>query len=445
MPCDKLHRAKNPAGKERQTVSLFMNPAAFKTNAAKDKPQLSNPDPINFSPESFQDATDFIDFALAAALKIVNAHAGSFFLWDEFKKELVAIAVLGPYQNRAKNAQVKLREGILGVVADQGSPVWVKDIQDDRRFRLLKTNRLYRSNSFVLLPLIVHNRLLGVLNLTEKENLLPFSEQDFVQAQLFARLIATAYENLRVATRLRNENNQLHQTITRVREAHKDSEFLVSMGKLAAHLVHELNNPLDAIRRYINLALDQASEDSLTREYLLKTKGAVRRTLQVIRGLLQFSRESRSSAARKMELHQLLDETLKAMLQDPAFQAIKVTKKYCSIPIYIHDQDLAVVLKNLYQNAHHAMKGAGVLTVVTEVHHGTVRIVVEDTGCGIGETVKSHLFEPFFTTKTDGEGLGIGLSLCYEIIQRSGGQISCENVAGKGARFTLALPYENLG
>ena len=445
MPCVKLQLAKNPAGKGRQAISEFMNPTAVKTNASKDKPKLSNPDPRNFSPENFQDATDFIDFALDAALKIINAHAGSFFLWDEFKKELVAIAVRGPYQDRVRKAHVKLREGILGIAADQGSPVWVKDIEDDRRFRLLKTDRLYRSDSFVLLPLIVHNRLLGVLTLTEKENLLPFSEEDFVRSQLFAQLIATAYENLRVATRLRNENDQLHQTVARVREAHQDSEFLVSMGKLAAHLVHELNNPLDAIRRYVNLALNQASEDSLTREYLLKTKEAVRRTLQVIQGLLQFSRESRSSAARKMELHELLDETLKAIIQDPAFQAIKITKKYCPLPIFIHDQGLAVVLRNLYQNAHHAMKGAGVLTVTTEIQNGSARIVVEDTGCGIGETVKSHLFEPFFTTKTDGEGLGIGLTLCYEIIQRSGGQISCENVAGKGARFTLTLPYESLG
>ena len=96
--------------------------------------------------------------------------------------------------------------------------------------------------------------------------------------------MAVAYESLRSVSRLRRETEELHQTIADLKQSDKESKSLMSIGKLATNLAHELNNPLDAIRRYVNLALDQSLEDSLTREYLLKAKKAIRHAIRVIRG-----------------------------------------------------------------------------------------------------------------------------------------------------------------
>ncbi|MCM8775335.1 MAG: GAF domain-containing protein, partial [Candidatus Omnitrophica bacterium] len=241
---------------------------------------------------SISDPDIFTEYALEAALAVVEAHAGSLFLWNEFQKEFVMAAARGPYRDCSSGARIKLREGILGWVGDLGQPVLVKNIHSDHRFQALTTNRHYRTYSFISLPLIANNKLLGILNLTEREDLEPFTEKDFVRAQKFAKHVAIAYENLRAAANLKKENEQLHRANAELRKSFQELERFVSIGKLAANLAHELNNPLDAIRRYVNLALDQAMENSLIREYLLNAKKGIRRSIQVIRGLLQFSKDS---------------------------------------------------------------------------------------------------------------------------------------------------------
>ncbi len=392
---------------------------------------------------TFVDPNVFIDFVLDSILAIVDANVGSFFVWDEYAKELMLRAARGAGRDRIQGISIKLREGVAGWVAEKGLPVLVQDVRTDARFLEVRKNNQYHSHSFLSLPLIANNKLVGLINITERENRHPFSDEDLERAQAYANHIAIAYENIRTENRLRKENQELQQAVTDLKEVMKQQEPLVSLGKLVSHLAHELANPLDAIRRFVNLALDQVAQDGLTREYLLKAKQGIRRSVQVIRGLRELSTTTaKPKRTRQVELHSIIDQTLGTIVQDPTFENIAVEKQFCDKSLFVEDCGLQTVFQNLLQNAHHAMNGSGTITIMTKENDGQAVVSVRDSGHGVPEGVKTRIFEPFFTTKENGQGTGIGLTICREIVQRCGGQICFESAENEGTEFIISLPFE---
>ncbi|MCM8776315.1 MAG: HAMP domain-containing histidine kinase, partial [Candidatus Omnitrophica bacterium] len=136
----------------------------------------------------------------------------------------------------------------------------------------------------------------------------------------------------------------------------------------------------------------------------------------------------------------VIEQSIEIVNQDPHFEQIAFEKNLCQSPSYVPDRGLAVVFHNLFKNAQHAMNGVGTIRVSTQLQNGTVTVQVADTGPGIPESVRNRIFDPFFSTKSTEDGTGIGLTICREIIERSGGTITCDNDHGKGARFTITLP-----
>ena len=398
---------------------------------------------------SFSEVDPFVHFALDSILELTRAHAGSLFVWDEFSKELVLRSFQNPSGNRIRDVRIKLREGICGVVAEEGKSVLVKDIRDDSMLQAVKRNGRYQTFSFLCLPLVLNHKLLGVINITEKEDRAPFTHENWKQAELFAKHIALAYENLRLRHRLQTESVSLHRELSELKEVLSQQEKFVSIGKVASHLAHELSNPIDAIRRFVNLALDQVMEDSLARTYLLKAKDGIRHSLRVIRGLLALCRESLPREARHADLHTLIDQSVTTFTQHIPSVAFLVKKNFCDGQIFVRDCGLKLVFKNLFENAYHAMNGKasnephdGKLMVDTRRENGRVIVSVRDSGAGIPEEIRTRIFDPFFTTKKEGEGNGIGLAICQDIVERCGGQISLGNCVEGGAEFMITLPVQ---
>jgi signal transduction histidine kinase len=382
--------------------------------------------------------------ALESILAVTGAVAGSFFVWNETEKGLVLKSAQGPYRDRVPQSQVRLRDGILGWVGVQGSSVLVKDIAGDERFHSFKRSGQYRSSSFMSIPLSWNNQLLGVVNITERGNLAAFSEEDYKTARSFAAHIAVAYHRLKKSSRIKKENEDFYQTALILKRQLKEQQPLVSVGKLALNLTHELNNPLDAIRRYVNLSLEQSLEHTLTREYLLKAKGGIRRAIRVIRHLMHYA-AAHKPAFKTVEIHEIIKKSLDSISQDSRFKAIKIEKRLCDIPSRVLDHGLHLVLQNLYENACHAMKDEGVLTVETRREQDQIVIRVADTGHGVSEEIRSRLFEPFFSTKNHDEGIGMGLSICKEVVERSGGTMGCESISPRGTCFVITLPCAGRG
>ena len=221
------------------------------------------------------------------------------------------------------------------------------------------------------------------------------------------------------------------------------AERLAAVGKLAARVAHELNNPLDGILRYINLALrviDQNRADQAT-NYLQESRKGLTRMVRIISELLEFSR-STFTAFEEADINKIVEDAAKAMETLAAKNKVAIIRRYCPDMPNIQSGNLFQVFCNLVKNGIDAMSDGGELELTTRCDSHMAIIEVADTGAGISEDVRKNLFEPFFTTKANGQGTGLGLAICKEIIDKYNGKISVQNRKTQGCTFTVSIPLE---
>lgn len=227
----------------------------------------------------------------------------------------------------------------------------------------------------------------------------------------------------------------------RLEQQIRNSEKLASVGKLAAGVAHEINNPLGGILNCLyNLrkgALSPARRD----EYLISMEAGLRRVQKIVRQLLDFSQQHEPELT-QADINAVVERVL--VLTGHAFVAnhIRLVRQLGSdlTPIMLDRHMIEQVLMNLILNAIQAIRGEGVITIRTRIDQDTCAIDVEDTGCGIPPHVLPRIFDPFFTTKGTGEGTGLGLSVSLGIVERHGGRILVESTVGRGTVFTVSLP-----
>lgn len=221
------------------------------------------------------------------------------------------------------------------------------------------------------------------------------------------------------------------------------SEKLASLGKLAAGIAHEINNPLGGILIYSNLLLEDTDKNSPHYENLKKIVKETSRCKDIVKGLLEFARPKEPEAA-LIGVNKVLESSLAIMEKQALFQNISIKKTFESdMPKIIADSaQLQQVFMNIILNAAEAMAGNGTLTLSTSLNPDNTYIEVKfsDTGHGIKEENKKRLFEPFYSTKEVGKGTGLGLAISYGIIQQHNGTIEVKSQVGKGSTFTVKLP-----
>jgi len=221
------------------------------------------------------------------------------------------------------------------------------------------------------------------------------------------------------------------------------SEKLASIGKLAAGIAHEINNPLGAVLVYSHLILEDTPPGQPHHENLKKIVKETTRCKDIVTGLLDFARPKEPQRL-PTDIHDLLDRCLAFTEPQALFQNIRVEKVYSSsVPKIVADAgQLQQVFMNIIFNAAEAMDGAGTLTLRTSYDSARdeVAVAITDTGHGIKEENKKWLFEPFFTTKDVGKGTGLGLAISYGIIQKHRGTIEVQSELGRGTTFTIRLP-----
>jgi two-component system, NtrC family, sensor kinase len=236
----------------------------------------------------------------------------------------------------------------------------------------------------------------------------------------------------------------LHQLKTTQNELIQ-AEKLTSLGQLAASIAHEVNNPLSGVLVYTQLLEKKISSDKFSKEtslnYLSKMESELTRSTRLIRNLLDFARQSPPSL-RSVSINDVVDKALELASNSAELQNIEVNKEFgASLPNIMADFDqLQQVCTNLILNAVQAMPQGGKLNLRTSTLGSSVKIEVQDTGCGISEENMRKLFTPFFTTKVKGKGVGLGLAVAHGIIQRHHGRIEVQSKEGAGTTFTIYLP-----
>jgi two-component system NtrC family sensor kinase len=230
------------------------------------------------------------------------------------------------------------------------------------------------------------------------------------------------------------------------RQQIRRSEQLASVGRLAAGVAHEINNPLTGVLAFADLMRDKENMDDQDREDLNTIVRETKRVREIVRGLLDYARETPSVKA-ALNINNVIRQTTQLLGRREAFQHVNVVEVLADdIPMVDGDRNqLQQVFMNLALNACEAMAEGGTLMVSTFVADGRVVIKVADTGHGIRSEHLGQIFDPFFTTKPVGKGTGLGLSVSAGIIQRHDGTLEVESELGKGTTFTVTLPVAPAG
>jgi two-component system NtrC family sensor kinase len=221
------------------------------------------------------------------------------------------------------------------------------------------------------------------------------------------------------------------------------SEKLASLGKLAAGVAHEINNPLGGILIYSHLLLEDMSKDDIHYENLKKIVKETTRCKDIVKGLLDFARPKEPETT-EVNVNDVAENALSIIESQALFQNIDIRKEYITDPpkITADASQLHQVFINIILNAAEAMQGNGTLTIRTflDKEKKNIHIQFSDTGPGIDKETKARLFEPFFTTKEVGKGTGLGLAISYSLIRKHQGTIEVESQVGEGSTFTVQLP-----
>ena len=239
-----------------------------------------------------------------------------------------------------------------------------------------------------------------------------------------------------------------HEISDQARILHQDK--MMSLGRLAASVVHEINNPLSGVLNYLRLMSRILGQGPLAddrqekfKRYLDLVETETSRCSQIVSSLLSFSRRSPPSFG-PVQIEKLLQRCIILSRHKLELNNIQLESDVePNLPSVNGDfNQLQQCVINLIFNAIDVMPDGGTLNITAsnDVEEKSVTIAVNDTGPGIDQADLAHIFEPFVTTKSEGYGVGLGLSTVYGIMERHGGSIDAASPPGEGATFRLKLP-----
>jgi len=219
------------------------------------------------------------------------------------------------------------------------------------------------------------------------------------------------------------------------------SEKLASLGKLAAGVAHEINNPLTGVLTNSSLLLEDLDRDDPRREDVEVMVNETIRCREIVKRLLDFAKQTKPQK-RLASINTLIETIVLLVRNQASFRNVTIEKHLeADLPDVLVDPDqIQQVFVNIILNAAEAMTRGGKLTIRSWASPDgqSVLVSIADTGPGIPEEVRERIFDPFFTTKEHGTGLG--LSISYGIVEQHGGTVSVESAVGKGSTFTIQLP-----
>lgn len=382
---------------------------------------------------------EIVNVSLRNTLDLFKALRGSIFLVEENAQELVLKASFGMNTSEQKNLVKRMGEGIVGQVAELKKPLIVEDIRNDGRFQNYKPSHVYSSPSFICSPLMIKDKLIGVINIADKESGQPFNNQDLELLDFISNQIAVNYQHVQLNQNLKNTEEETQKLKKQV----VVQERLATIGKLAGGIAHEFNNPLDGVMRYTNLAIDHLDEDdAVVKEYLMEVRHGLKRMANIVKSLLACARNTQATM-QKVDVNRSVEQSLKDQQTNLLKKNIQIEKSLQKSIPEITDLGIDRILSNLLSNAIDAMPDRGKLTLRTSVERGFLKILIADTGKGIPKEHLDKIFEPFFTTKKIDQGCGLGLTIVDEIIKHYKGEIELESTPDKGTMFTIFLPIES--
>jgi two-component system NtrC family sensor kinase len=266
------------------------------------------------------------------------------------------------------------------------------------------------------------------------------------------QLQAEHNENLTWTHSLEQRVEQKTRELTRAHEHALHTEKMASIGKMAAVLAHEINNPLSGILTYAKLLrkwIDRDDGGRAHRQEICDSLDLIasesRRCGDLVKNLLTFSRTTPINL-QPADLNQVVERSLRLVQHQLDLAGIQVQPQLDPDlpPVVCDAAQIEQVILALVMNALDALPQGGNLWLSTSFGHepNCARIVVRDDGSGIPPEILSRIFEPFLTTKETGRGVGLGLAISHSILERHNGNIEVQSEEGRGTTFTVTLPWD---
>ncbi len=244
------------------------------------------------------------------------------------------------------------------------------------------------------------------------------------------------FTDLRAMQQIEEDLEQTHKMLMQ-------SEKMAGLGRLAAGVAHEINNPMSGIMLYANLVQEELGADHELNSDLETIIHEAERCKVIVADLLEFSHQT-TYEMESVDLNDAIQKTLTILQHQPLFQNVDITQElYPQLPaIYGNSIRLNQVIMNIIVNAAQAMEGNGRLRIISRsrANQDINEILIEDSGPGIEREFLEKIFDPFFTTKATGEGTGLGLSVSYAIVKEHKGSIRVTSSPETGTTFSLRFP-----
>lgn len=274
------------------------------------------------------------------------------------------------------------------------------------------------------------------------------SRQHEMREQLEARVAARTADLAEVNLRLEEEVTERRNTEERLRQTQTDlvqAAKLAAVGQMSAELSHEFNQPLAALRSYVDSAQVLIDRDRVTdaRQYLQRIDGLAERMTSISRHLSNFARKP-GQQLRAVPLDRAIAGAVEMLEWRSGAEQAVITTDLPETPLFVRAGTVRLqqVLVNIISNALDAAGSGAQITISARAEGDRVRLTITDNGPGIPEQLLPRIFDPFFSTKGIGRGLGLGLSISYNIIKDFSGELTATNLDGGGAAFTILLARE---
>jgi signal transduction histidine kinase len=384
-----------------------------------------------------------LQLVMQKAAETLPLDAGILFVWDEAVALFRVAASHNMPPERVKQITFGFNEGVPGWAVQHRQPLIIADARLDARVH--PSSVAAGVLSVLAVPLICHDMVAGVLTLFSQTGTHTFDEAALQLAQVFADQAAVFMENARLVGELRQWTAELERRVAeRTHQLEEKqvqvirAEKLSAVGRLAASVAHEINNPLQAIALHLQLLTDEALSPGGQRR-LGVVQQEFKRIANIVERLLDLQRpkEGQPQPVNILAALEYVVVLAEKQLQRTGVNLIQ--RLPTSLPVVAAvESQLKQVFLNLILNAAEAMAAGGTLTISACSEGGYVQVEFSDTGPGLPPEIQERLFEPFFTTKADGSGLGLAVS--HEIVANHGGALTVQSLPGEGATFTVRLP-----
>jgi signal transduction histidine kinase len=405
-------------------------------------------------------------------IRAMGVSHGALFIGDPSTQRFVLFAAVGQIGAVAPDSVLGAQDDLILALSGNNGPLVRQKLLDGGgpASRSQALEAMGRLNAEIVLPMLFRSRLNGFLVLGEKLSGRMFLPDDLDLLETLSHQSAMAIENARAYSALRDLNQHLEARVAartreleqalrekeRTREQLVRSESLAAIGQLVAGVAHELNNPLTSVTSLLQSNVEDlerlAAPDASALEMIDDLRFAdkeLARAKSIVTSLLGLSRQTQTYEE-AVDLNVVVTDVLRMLHNRWSHKKIEITSALAPQPVLLQGNfaNLGQVVVNIVTNAIQAVpESAGIIHLRTGLsnQHRVVQFSCEDNGPGIQASICRDVFKPFFTTKVVGEGTGLGLYICHEIIRKHGGTIGIEASRLGGAAVRFEIPAAGSG